>query len=122
MLQYLRKRLASVCSRVSFSSRAPNKPACRSANLDAWTQQQLKTMTVGGNARGRAFFKDHGWEELGADKPYHTLSVKLVSYVGLLQIPAAGRREAEWLLVAAVPVQGGRDVQGAAGEGRGKAH
>lgn len=25
-------------------------------------------MTTGGNARGRAFFKDHGWDELGTDK------------------------------------------------------
>ena len=25
-------------------------------------------MSTGGNARGRAFFKDHGWDELGTDK------------------------------------------------------
>ena len=27
-----------------------------------------QTMMVGGNQRGRQFFKQHGWYELGADK------------------------------------------------------
>ncbi|KAK9866893.1 hypothetical protein WJX84_006115 [Apatococcus fuscideae] len=40
----------------------------RSTTLDSWTEEQLKIMTVGGNQRGRTFFKQHGWFELGADK------------------------------------------------------
>ena len=43
----------------------------RSTNLDAWTKEQLKLMSVGGNARARTFFKEHGWDELGADKIPH---------------------------------------------------
>ncbi|KAK9831820.1 hypothetical protein WJX74_010695 [Apatococcus lobatus] len=40
----------------------------RSTTLDSWTEDQLKIMSVGGNQRGRTFFKQHGWFELGADK------------------------------------------------------
>ena len=40
----------------------------RSTTLDAWTPDQLKLMACGGNGRARAFFKQHGWDGLGADK------------------------------------------------------
>mmetsp|Transcript_27496 Transcript_27496/g.60156 ORF Transcript_27496/g.60156 Transcript_27496/m.60156 type:complete len:434 (-) Transcript_27496:2260-3561(-) len=40
----------------------------RSTTLDTWTQEQLKIMAIGGNGRARQFFKQHGWDELGADK------------------------------------------------------
>ena len=40
----------------------------RSTTLDAWTEPQLATMAVGGNARARNFFKQHGYTETGADK------------------------------------------------------
>ena len=40
----------------------------RSTNLDSWTDEQLRTMAVGGNGRARQFFRQHGWQESGADK------------------------------------------------------
>jgi len=40
----------------------------RSTTLDTWNQDQLKIMSVGGNLRAREFFKQHGWDETGADK------------------------------------------------------
>ena len=40
----------------------------RSTTLDAWTPEQLKLMACGGNGRARTFFKQHGWDGLGADK------------------------------------------------------
>ncbi|PNH05689.1 putative ADP-ribosylation factor GTPase-activating protein AGD9 [Tetrabaena socialis] len=40
----------------------------RSTTLDSWTQEQLKLMAAGGNLRGRQFFKQHGWDEVGSDK------------------------------------------------------
>lgn len=40
----------------------------RSTTLDTWTPDQLKLMALGGNQRARHFFKQHGWDELGADK------------------------------------------------------
>jgi ADP-ribosylation factor GTPase-activating protein 2/3 len=40
----------------------------RSTTLDGWSPEQLKLMAIGGNGRARQFFKQHGWDELGADK------------------------------------------------------
>lgn len=40
----------------------------RSTTLDTWTQEQLQIMAVGGNGRARQFFKQHGWQDTGADK------------------------------------------------------
>jgi ADP-ribosylation factor GTPase-activating protein 2/3 len=40
----------------------------RSTTLDAWTEEQLRIMAVGGNGRARTFFKQHGWTETGSDK------------------------------------------------------
>ncbi len=40
----------------------------RSSTLDSWAGEQLRLMAAGGNQRARTFFKQHGWEEVGADK------------------------------------------------------
>ncbi|EFJ47643.1 hypothetical protein VOLCADRAFT_105108 [Volvox carteri f. nagariensis] len=40
----------------------------RSTTLDSWTQEQLKLMAAGGNLRGRQYFKQHGWDDVGSDK------------------------------------------------------
>ncbi|GIL76346.1 hypothetical protein Vretimale_5912 [Volvox reticuliferus] len=40
----------------------------RSTTLDSWTQEQLKMMAAGGNLRGRQYFKQHGWDDVGSDK------------------------------------------------------
>ena len=42
-------------------------------------------MAVGGNARARAFFKEHGWDELGADKIPHKVLFRTSSVHLLLQ-------------------------------------
>eukprot|EP00170_Pyropia_yezoensis_P009489 contig_41969_g9525 len=33
----------------------------RSVVMDTWSPRDLAAMTVGGNGKARAFFKDHGW-------------------------------------------------------------
>lgn len=40
----------------------------RSTTLDSWSPEQLRLMACGGNQRARQYFKQHGWDELGADK------------------------------------------------------
>lgn len=71
----------------------------RSTTLDSWTQDQLKLMAVGGNARARQFFKQHGWDEIGSDKIeskytskaallYRAQLEKEVSKMGSLNTPA----------------------------------
>jgi ADP-ribosylation factor GTPase-activating protein 2/3 len=34
----------------------------RSTELDKWTHEQLRIMTVGGNDAARAFFSEKGWD------------------------------------------------------------
>ena len=38
----------------------------RSTEMDKWTQEQLKTMQMGGNENARNFFKDKGWSDVSA--------------------------------------------------------
>jgi ADP-ribosylation factor GTPase-activating protein 2/3 len=40
----------------------------RSTTLDSWAADQLALAAVGGNLRARTFFKQHGWDDVGADK------------------------------------------------------
>eukprot|EP01018_Ginkgo_biloba_P034792 Gb_36242 [translate_table: standard] len=44
----------------------------RSTNLDSWTPEQLKVMSLGGNGRGHTFFKQHGWTDGGKIESKYT--------------------------------------------------
>lgn len=39
----------------------------RSTDLDKWTAEQIKAMTVGGNEAARQFFKDKGYDTMGTE-------------------------------------------------------
>ncbi|KAL0296302.1 UNVERIFIED_CONTAM: putative ADP-ribosylation factor GTPase-activating protein AGD8 [Sesamum radiatum] len=43
-----------------------------STNLDAWTPEQLKMMSYGGNNRAQVFFKQHGWTDGGKIEAKYT--------------------------------------------------
>ncbi|KAK7366934.1 hypothetical protein VNO80_08937 [Phaseolus coccineus] len=50
----------------------------RSTNLDMWSPEQLKTMSLGGNNRARNFFKQHGWTDDGkTDAKYTSRAAEL---------------------------------------------
>jgi hypothetical protein len=43
----------------------------RSCDMDKWTTEQLRVMTVGGNENARQFFRDKGWEDMTAKVRHH---------------------------------------------------
>ncbi|XP_024370893.1 probable ADP-ribosylation factor GTPase-activating protein AGD8 isoform X2 [Physcomitrium patens] len=47
----------------------------RSTTLDSWNQDQLKLMSLSGNGRAHAFFKQHGWIEGGRVEAKYTSRV-----------------------------------------------
>eukprot|EP00854_Cymbomonas_tetramitiformis_P011211 gene11211-13248_t len=62
----------------------------RSVNLDSWSQDQLRIMAVGGNARARTFFKQHGMGDIGADRVEHKYTSRVAElYRQLLKKEAA---------------------------------
>ena len=46
----------------------------------------LQIAAVGGNQRGRTFFKQHGWTELGSDK----IEQKVIAHNGSARAASAG--------------------------------
>jgi hypothetical protein len=48
-------------SHALFPSLGPSPRS--STDLDKWTAEQIKLMTIGGNDAGRQFFRDKGWED-----------------------------------------------------------
>mmetsp|Transcript_38634 Transcript_38634/g.46771 ORF Transcript_38634/g.46771 Transcript_38634/m.46771 type:complete len:420 (-) Transcript_38634:795-2054(-) len=48
----------------------------RSTTMDNWEQAQLRIMQAGGNARARAFFKEHGWSDSSASKVHDKYSTR----------------------------------------------
>jgi hypothetical protein len=51
----------------------------RSTELDKWTHEQLKIMTVGGNENARQFFRDKGWEDFGTKVSSRSLTAPCLS-------------------------------------------
>lgn len=62
----------------------------RSVTLDSWSQDQLRIMAVGGNARARTFFKQHGMGDIAADRVEHKYTSRVAElYRQLLKKEAA---------------------------------
>lgn len=60
MIPYSLRDLAATLSHAGIHrSLGVHMSFVRSTTLDSWTEEQLQTMAVGGNQRGRTFFKQH---------------------------------------------------------------